>query len=116
MNAASENIKKKYDVIGWGLLFVFLGVLNYIPGDRWNIFFIGLGAIILAKNLVLFCVYKVPLEWFMVIIGAVVLLVGFINEFNKMGFPLQLHFLDIVIIVVGVALLIRGIFSSRTKM
>lgn len=112
MDDKLEEIKKKYDVIGWGLLFLLIGILSFVSGDKWNIFFIGLGAIIIVKNIVLYAVYKISPEWFMVIIGAIVLIIGFVNEFNKMGFTLQLHFLEVVIIVVGAALLIKGILKK----
>jgi hypothetical protein len=106
------EIKKKYDIIGWGMLFILIGILGFIPGDQWNIFFIGFGAIVLARNLTLYYAHNIAPEWFMVVIGAIVLIAGFVNEFNKQGFPLQLQFFSVVIVVAGIVMLFRGILSK----
>jgi hypothetical protein len=110
-----ENIKKKYDLIGWGLLFVWLGVLTFIPGNQMSLFLAGLGAIILGKSLLLYSFHKAPFEGFFVVVGAIVLIIGLGSEILSLGFPIPIPYFEIALIVIGIILLVRGISAKNVS-
>jgi hypothetical protein len=94
----SQALQKKLDAVGWGLLFIWIGIALFAPVS-WGAGLLGVGLIILGiqalRNL-----FGLKLEGFWVVAGLFFVLGGVWELFQ-----IQLDLMPILCIVTGVALL-----------
>lgn len=74
-NPAKHELERRLDSVGWGLLFLLVGVLALPNGTAEYAFAAGIGATMLGLNVVR-VLLAVPVRWFSIILGAAFLAGG----------------------------------------
>ncbi len=94
----------RFDHIGWGLFFVFLGILWILPEGTLpaGSFFIGTGIILLLLALIKYLQGYKP-GWFSIILGVVVLVKG-IGESTDISISIS----GLIILLLGIGILISS--------
>ncbi len=107
----NENtaLNKRYTAFAWGALFLLLGILMAIPGDQNGLFLLGAGIIFLGLNLVR-KLQGIPLNLFSTLVGFLALVGGaYALARSTLGLPhVEIGFIPLVLIVVGLYILIPG--------
>jgi len=113
MNTARAR-NKVITSIAWGSIFILFGVLLAIPGDQNGIFLLGLGAIFLGLNL-LRRLSGIPANLFSTVVGSLALCGGLYSLARPvLGLPhVQVGFIPLALIVIGLYILIPGPRSSE---
>ena len=62
------TLNKRYEVIAWGLGFLWIGILGLIPGDQGGIGLLSIGLILLGLNLAR-AISKIPVNLFSIASG-----------------------------------------------
>ncbi len=75
VEARIHDLQKRFDAIGWGLLFLFLAALALPSGNAEYVSVATLGGLMLALNVVRIA-RDVPIRWFSVILGTSMLVGG----------------------------------------
>lgn len=104
-----NNLNKRYEVIAWGLGFLWIGILGLIPGDQSAIGFLSLGLILLGLNLARY-ISKVPINFFSIVLGILVSALGAVVLIRQMlGYPsFELDLFALMLVVIGLYILIPG--------
>lgn len=104
-----DNLNKRYEVIAWGLGFLWIGILGLIPGDQSAIGFLSLGLILLGLNLARY-ISKVPINFFLIVLGILVSGLGAVVLIRQMlGYPsFELDLFALMLVVIGLYILIPG--------
>lgn len=75
METRKHDLENRFDAAGWGLLFLLIGALSLPNGPAEYASAAGVGALMVGLNL--FRVFEgVPVRWFSIILGAVMLMAG----------------------------------------
>ena len=100
------SLAKKLDAAGWGLFFIWLGVVIGLD-FRESVALLGIGIITLGMQLVRKS-QGLNFEGFWCLVGAAFLLGGIWQEFD-----VELPLLAILLVVGGVAVLWKGVLSKQ---
>ncbi len=100
-----RKLNKRYTLVAWGALFIWIGVIWLVPGVRVPIGtgLLGIGIILLGVNLARYLINKIPPNWSDITLGIIVLALGAAELLHS-----QLPF-SIGLIVIGVVLLVRSV-------
>lgn len=96
-----KDLCRKLDAVGWGVFFVWMGIIMLVKILPAGVGSIGIGAIILGEAVARFLL-KVSISAFWVLMGAIFILAG-IGELWAINLPL----LPIAFIIVGALLIFR---------
>jgi hypothetical protein len=101
--AAGQEVERRLDAVGWGLLFLLTGVLLLVvvPEGTW---LAGVGAILLGVSAAK-AVLHATVSWFIVLLGMVALMTG-IGEMAGIDVP----GLPLLLILCGVVLIGAQVF------
>ena len=100
-------LSRKLDAIGWGVFFVWMGLIELIKIFPKGSASIGIGVIILGESIAR-VVCQVSVSGFWIFLG-VVFLLGGLGEIYAVNIPL----LPIVFLIAGVLLIVRQ--TTKTK-
>jgi len=105
-----KTLDQRYDAIGWGALFLYVGILSLIPGVPPGTGALGIGVILLGLNLARY-LSKIPTNGFSTALAWVFLALGIIVYGLRwlLNIPVELPFFETLLIVTGAVFLIRGI-------
>lgn len=103
-----DNIKtlnRRYSLVGWGALFIWIGAISFVPGERvpFGVGLLGIGIILLGVNLARYLISKIPANEGDIMLGAIALTLGGAVLFRSL-LPIPIG-----LIVIGVILVLRGI-------
>ena len=104
-----EHGHRQLSAIGWGLLFIWVGVAVLLSVG-WGYGLLGVGAIILVSQLAHLVVGEFRLDWFSTIVGLIFLLGGVWSVFS-----IQVGLVPILCIVAGVALMLSALTSRPAR-
>lgn len=104
-----ERSHRQLSAIGWGLLFIWVGVAVLL-GIGWGYGLLGVGAIILVSQLAHLVVGEFRLDWFSTIVGLIFLLGGVWSVFS-----IQVGLVPILCIAAGVALMLSALTSRPAR-
>lgn len=107
--AGREHGHRRLSAIGWGLLFVWVGVAALF-GFGWGYGLIGVGVIILCSQIAHYMVGESQIDWFSTICGVMFLFGGI-----WVLFGISVSLVPILIILAGVALLISALTSRPAR-
>jgi hypothetical protein len=106
---ARRELESRYDTVGWGLLFLLLGVLALPSGTAEYVGAAAVGAAMLALNLIRTAT-AVPVSWFSIVLGAALLAAG-------SGATVGLH-MDVFVLffsLAGLATIAGAVFQPRRR-
>lgn len=102
-----QTLNKHYEIATWGILLIWLGIRDLIPGLPNGTGLLGLGIILLGLNLVR-TINKIPVSAFSITLGALACILAIVTllgrALNIPGF--ELPFFPALLIVIGLYLLI----------
>ena len=101
-----SDLKHKLESFGWGLFFIWLGVV-YLANLGPGIGLLGIGIITVGAQLVRKS-YNLKMEGFWLVVGLLFLLAGCWDLFN-----IKLNMVPIIIILAGVVLISGGIRGKK---
>jgi uncharacterized membrane protein len=107
-----EILKKRYDRIGWGSLFILFGILSIIPGNHAGEFYLGFGIILLLVNLVTRYFSKIEINWFWSFVGILSLFAGIVKLLN-LNFELPIF--ETTLIITGIVIIYRSFFGKNKE-
>lgn len=99
-NVATLN--KRYELVAWGILLIWIGAVFIIPGVPHGAGWIGAGIVLLGLNLARY-LHKIPTIRFSIIAGEIALVIG-IARLLRATWPIFVY-----LIVAGVVAVLRGI-------
>ena len=115
-----DNIRKlnrRYEIITWGILFVWVGARDLIPGLPIGTGMVGIGLILLVLNLAR-RFSDLPINGVSTALGVTALLVGAMELFRSFqGIQVELPFFPVLLVMVGVGFLahsLTGMKNSKT--
>lgn len=104
-----EHSHRQLSAIGWGLLFVWVGVA-VLFGVGWGYGLLGVGVIILGSQIAHLLVGEFGLDWFSTIVGLIFLLGGIWTLFS-----IQVGLVPVLSIAAGVALMLSALTSRPAR-
>jgi hypothetical protein len=106
-----NDLARKLDVIGWGLFFIWLGIVMIIPwkGNQVNVALLGIGIIILGMQ-VARLVVSLKMERFWLVVGLLFIVISLWELANP-----GVHLIPILLIAAGVALVLTRFFPRQQK-
>lgn len=106
----TKTVNQRYSLIGWGALFVWIGAISLLPGERvpFGLALLGIGLILLGINVARRAIHGLPVNVCDLTLGAIALAWGAAEIFRTLiFFPLGL-------IAIGLVLLIRSVGPAKT--
>lgn len=109
-----KNLNERCTTFAWGIFFILVGIVIFIPGDQSNEFLVGIGIILLGLNMVRY-VYKIPTNIVAIILGMVALVLGIIPLLRRvLHFPkFEIDLFPILLVIIGLYFIVNAI--KRTK-
>lgn len=104
MEKKEKEKNKRLSAVGWGTLFIWVGLVNLVPGFPPGVGWIGVGCIFLGISLIRY-MSKMAARWDNVIIGSIALLIGITKLLS-----LHLALFPLSLVIIGVILLLRSAF------
>jgi len=108
-NAGKQELNKRLEAVGWGLLLIMLGGFGLVPGDLvakgfWSI---GVGVILLGLNVARY-LWKIKMSGFTTVLGVLSLIGGVLQL-------LGMRTLEggILLIILGAYLILKPWFDKR---
>ncbi|HET7419412.1 MAG TPA: hypothetical protein VFL27_03445 [Candidatus Dormibacteraeota bacterium] len=109
MTGGREHSHRQLSAIGWGLLFIWVGMAALFDVG-WGYGLIGVGVIILGSQIAHMMVGEHQIDFFSTIVG-----VMFVFGGVWILFGIQVSLVPILIIVAGVALLLSALTSRPAR-
>lgn len=109
LGASREQGHRQLSAIGWGLLFVWVGLATLFQVG-WGYGLVGVGVIILCSQIAHQVVGGIRLDIFSTIVGLMFLLGGIWELFS-----IQVGLVPILCIVAGVALMLSALTSRPSR-
>jgi hypothetical protein len=108
-NITASN--RRYTLIGWGILFIWIGAISFIPGEHvpFGVGVLGIGVILLGINMARYLINQIPVNGADITLGVIALALGGAELFRSL-LPIPIG-----LIVIGVILLIRSTLSPKTE-
>ncbi len=109
-----KNLNERYETFAWGIFFILVGVIIFIPGDQSDELVVGIGIILLGLNLIRY-IYKIPINIVTIILGMIALVLGIIPLLRRvLNFPkLEIDLFPILLVIIGIYFIVSAI--KRTK-
>ena len=106
----TEFLNRRYSLVGWGALLLWIGVISLLPGSSlpFGLGLVGIGVILLGIQVARRLIHKLPVNGTDITLGAIALSVGAAELFR----PLDV--IPVSLIAVGVVLLIRSALTRKT--
>ena len=106
---ATRALDRRYNLVGWGALFVWIGVVSIIPGERLpsGLGLLGVGAILLGLNFARRLIHRIPVHATGITIGATALAFGAAELFHT------LMVIPAALIAIGLVLLTRSALAPK---
>jgi len=106
-----NGVARKLDVIGWGLFFIWLGIVMIIPwrGNQVNVALLGIGIIVLGVQ-VARLVLSLKIERLWLVVGLLFIIISLL----QLVYP-EVHLIPILLIAAGVALVLTRFFPRQKK-
>jgi hypothetical protein len=103
-------LNRRYSLVGWGGLFVWIGAVAFLPGERlpFGLGLLGIGMILLGINLARRTIHALPVNGTDITLGTIALALGVAELFHS------LVLIPIGLIAVGLVLLIRSGLPRKT--
>jgi hypothetical protein len=104
--ATRTELDKRLDVLGWGVLFVVLGVVGLAPDLPEGAWLIAAGLVFIGVSVVR-AIVRLPVSWFTTVVGVVALAagVGSVAGLEAAVWPLML-------IVLGLSLIVGAVYRT----
>ena len=102
-----HNLEKRFDAIGWGLLFLLFAALSLPNGNAEYASVAAIGALMLANNAAR-RLMDVPVRWFSVVLGASMLIGG-----TAAIYGLKMDVLALFFAIGGLVLIVGAFVPSR---
>ena len=102
-----KALDRRYQVIAWGIGFVWVGIYSLIPGNQNSIGVLGIGLILLGLNLARL-LSQIPTSVFTIVLGSLASVLGLAVLLRPvLNFPrIELDLFSLLLIVIGLYLLI----------
>jgi hypothetical protein len=106
-----DALNRRYRLAGWGSLLLWTGAVAFLPGERLplGLGLLGIGAILLALNLLRRALHELPANPFDTTLGVIALALGAAELSGS------LLVVPVAMIALGLVLLVRGMLPSRRK-
>lgn len=103
-------LNRRYSLVGWGALFVWIGAVSFLPGERlpFGLGLLGIGMILLGINLARRAIHALPVNGTDITLGTIALALGAAELFRS------LVLIPIGLIATGLVLLIRSGLPRKT--
>ncbi len=102
-------LNKRYGLVAWGALFIWIGAINLVPEVPEGTGWLGIAIILLGLNLVRY-LSKIPTSIISITIGIIALALGAAKLLR-----FSLPFFETSLIVIGLILLIRSVKPANTE-
>jgi hypothetical protein len=105
----TRALSRRYSLVGWGALFVWIGAVSFVPGERlpFGLGLLGVGVILLGINLARCVIPKIPVHGTDIMIGAMALAFGGAELFHT------LMVIPAALIAIGLVLLTRSALAPK---
>ena len=108
-----KEVNRRYELVAWGVLLVWLGVAWLIPGDANGIGWLGIGVILVGVNL-LRRLRGIPLNWLSSALGVIAFIIGAAKQILSLqGQQVELPLLPVLFIVIGVLVLVGTLIKQE---
>ena len=106
----TRALNRRYSLVGWGALFVWIGAASFLPGERlpFGLGLLGIGVILLGINLARRAIHALSVNRTDITLGTIALALG-AAELSR-----SLVVVPIGLIAIGLFLLIRGGLPRKT--
>jgi hypothetical protein len=106
----ARALNRRYSLVGWGALFVWIGAVAFLPGERlpFGLGFIGIGMILLGINLARRAFHALPVNGTDNALGMIALALGAAVLFRSLAV------IPIGLIATGLVLVIRSGLPRKT--
>jgi hypothetical protein len=106
----TRALNRRYSLVGWGALFVWIGAVSFVPGERlpFGLGLLGIGMILLGINLARCLIHKIPAHGTDTTLGAIALALGAAELFRS------LMLIPVGLIAIGLVLLTRSALAPKT--
>jgi hypothetical protein len=106
----TRTLNRRYSLIGWGALLVWIGAVSFLPGERlpFGLGLLGIGMILLGINVARRAIHALPVIGTDITLGTIALALGAAELFRS---PVLI---PIGLIAIGLILLIRSALPRKT--
>jgi hypothetical protein len=106
----TRALNRRYSLVGWGALFVWIGAVAFLPGERvpFGLGLLGIGVILLGINLARRAIHALPVNGTDITLGTIALALG-VAELVR-----SLVVIPIGLIAIGLVLLVRSGLPRKT--
>jgi hypothetical protein len=107
----SRALNRRYSLVGWGALLVWIGAVSFLPGERlpFGLGLMGIGIIILGVNGARHVIHALPVKGIDITLGTLALAWGAAELFRSSAF------IPIALIAIGLVLLIGGGLERKVE-
>ncbi len=106
----TRSLNRRYNLVGWGALLVWIGGVNFLPDERlpFGLGLLGIGTILLGINLARRAIHALPVNGTDITLGTIALALG---ASELLG---SLVLIPIGLIAIGLVLLFRSALPRKT--
>jgi hypothetical protein len=105
----TRALNRRYSLVGWGALFLWIGVVSIVPGERlpFGLGLLGVGVILFAINLARCVIHRIPVHWTNLTLGGIALVLGAAELFQTF------MLIAAALIAIGLVLLTCGALAPK---
>jgi hypothetical protein len=108
-----KTLDKRYEVIGWSLWLIWIGVINTVPGLPDGTGTLGTALLLLGLNAVRYRHY-IPVSDFSLILGVLALIDGGAHLLRSLfAFHIHLEFFPVLMVIIGTIMMVHAVDRLR---